>query len=433
MPKKTKIPFGRWERGFALAKIGLSAGLRSTFGRLQSDDGKAETNLKLAELLVQRMGLLKGGALKIGQMISVYGEHYFPEEVSRVLRAMQAQNHFMPWVDVEKRLKKELGAAKLRQLLIEPTPIAAASIGQVHRGKILKTDEEIVLKIQYPDIERAIEQDLKFLKSALSFVSIIPNLPALDDFWVEVQSMLNRELDYKKEAKELKKVAKYLENDPFFLIPRPFEEFSSGSVLAMSYIESTPLVDKKVMALSQNLRNQIGEKILDLFFRELFEWRSIQTDAHFGNFGIRIGEKEAKNVQVVLFDYGAVREMGKNFVENYRDLLRSVVAGDRKAFEGAAKVMNALEDGDGEDLKEDFFKLCKCICQPFLTKGEFPWKNSGLPEKVAALSWDLVKKYPLRAPPAEVVFLNRKMGGLFTILARLDTRVSGREILDRYL
>ncbi len=437
MPKPKEIKnlrTGALSRGFTLARLGVQVSAKiathaaTNFfasGALQSVRKKAHL-LEQAALFSQEIGQLKGSLMKAGQMLSVYGEHFLPPEVNQILKTLQSDSIPVTWKEMEKALKT-LGKEKLALLEINSQAEAAASLGQVHRAKIKASGQEIVLKIQYPGVDKAIEGDMKTLKRVLSLLELLPKLPATDDLFAEVKSMLKAELDYEREQKMLEFFGKKLAGDARYILPKVHPEFSNKKILALDYEPGVTVDSEAVKNLSQEKRNALADSILDLYFQELFVWHKVQTDPHFGNYRIRL-----KTNQWILFDYGAVREVPQTFLKPYKKMLNGIFYGKREVFEEAAASLGLLQPGDTQELKDLFYGLCALVVEPFLEDKIFDWQKSDLPKRVSEATWEMLK-FPLRAPPREVVFLDRKMAGMFTILAVLGAKTNGRKILERYL
>lgn len=438
--KIKKLKTGTFSRSFSLASMSFKAGAQlaggAISGLLQSDAAKAVSKkarrLSQATDLVQQLGELKGSLMKTGQMLGVYGEHFLPPEINALLRTLQADSPPLEWASIEKSISKQLGKEKLAQLEVENDSVGAASLGQVHRATIKKTGETIALKVQYHGVDKSIDSDLKALRRILSLTEWLPKLPATDELFEEVRSMLKREVNYELELEMLELFGKELACDDRYIVPKAYPEFSAKRVLAMSFEDGVAIDSPEVAALSQERRNSISLALLDLYFKELFLWRRVQTDPHFGNFKVRIG-KGTQPDRLVLLDFGAVRELSATFVEKYAQLLASTFYANREAFEKAAASMGVLDPKDPADLKDLFYKLCVGITEPFLEPQPYDWRGSDLPQRVTKDGWEMFKKFPLRAPPRELVFLDRKMAGIFTLLVRLGAKVNGRALLKPYL
>jgi predicted unusual protein kinase regulating ubiquinone biosynthesis (AarF/ABC1/UbiB family) len=334
------------------------------------------------------------------------------------------------WEEMKKILHKQLGKEKAALLEVDETALASASLGQVHRALNKKTGEELVLKIQYPGLEGAVDGDIKALKTLLSFSKILPRLPNTDEIFDEIRNMLLQELNYHQELKMVEHFGELLCEDRRYIVPKVYPVFSSKRVLAMSY-EPGVLVDgPEVAALSVERRNALGMAALELYLKELFQFNLVQTDPHFGNYRIRLDEK--KGDQIVLFDFGAVRKIPDSFLSSYKKMLKGVYLSDRALFEEAASELKLLRPGDPEELRNLFYKLCVEITEPFLVD-EYDWGQSDLPKRVMQTTTLLATRFPLRAPPKEVVFLDRKMIGMFTFLSVLKVKLPSRAVLGRYL
>lgn len=438
-PKKlTSLPTGSVSRSFSLAKLGFKAGARAAGHAMTSlfGDEKVQKLKKQAYVLEQlgaltlELGKLKGSLMKAGQMLSIHGEHFLPPEANQILKSLQSDSPPLEWAEIRKILLRQLGKEKMAELEIDEESYAAASLGQVHRAKVIKTGREIVLKVQYPGVDKAVDGDLQALRKILSLTEWLPKLPATDDLFAEIRSMLKRELDYEQELATLQIFREALAGDSRFILPEPLPEYCGKRVLAMSFEPGAAVDSEEVAGLSQERRNAIARNILDLFFRELFEFRRMQTDPHFGNYRIRIG---AKQDQIVLYDYGAIREFGAEFVKKYGAMLGGLFRANRAEFEQAAAAMNILLPGDPPELKDLFFELCSTIMEPFSLDEPYDWKGNDLPKRVSKITWQIIRGFPLRAPPREVIFLDRKLVGMFTFLSVLGARFSSRALLQPHL
>jgi predicted unusual protein kinase regulating ubiquinone biosynthesis (AarF/ABC1/UbiB family) len=432
----SKLKTGVFGRSFSIAKLGLQAGAKAAghavgniFGEEKANEFRKKAHLMEQALLISKeLGELKGSLMKAGQMLSVYGEHFLPPEVNQILKTLQGNSPAVEWEEIEKVLNRQLGKEKLAQLKIDQEAIGAASLGQVHRAKY--KNEDIVVKVQYPGVDKAIDGDIRALRRLLSLTEWLPKLPATDELFVEVKFMLKQELDYEREKEMLDFFREALKDDPRYILPKTYSEFSSKRVLTMSYEEGIPVDSKEVQSLSQERRNKIAIAILDLYFKELFQWRKVQTDPHFGNYRIRLNSKQD---QIILFDYGAVREVSNTFMVPYKKMLAALFHSNRSQFEEAAGILGIVQKDDPQELKDLFYNLCAAIVEPFQTDEIYQWKENDLPTRVSKITWEIFKKFPLRAPPREVVFLDRKMAGIFTFLSVLDAKINSRKILAPYM
>jgi predicted unusual protein kinase regulating ubiquinone biosynthesis (AarF/ABC1/UbiB family) len=429
----TNIRSNWLSRGVSLAKAGVRAGGMATAQWFSDDPDVIKKNLlKHVHSLAKEMGQLKGSAMKVGQLLSTYGENFLPKEVNDVLKTLQQQSPPLAWKKVSALLKKELGK-KLEDLEIDPDSWAAASIGQVHRGVLKATGAPLVVKIQYPGVKDAIDTDLKFFKVLLTMSRFIPRSPRLDQIFDEVREMLYQEMDYSKELAFTKKFTSLLADDPRFVIAKPFEGYCTDRLIVSSFEDGFVADEEAVQSLPQERRDAIGAAFLELYFRELLEFRLMQTDPHLGNYRIRL--RQDGEDQLVLFDFGAVREIPADFQHSYRYLMEGVLAEDPKLIGKGGRAIGLLQPDDTPELVEKYCELCLLIGEPFSKahSKNYDWGSSDLPKRVASKGSELVFGFKPRTPPRELVFLDRKLGGVFVFLSVLKSRLDARPILQAAL
>jgi predicted unusual protein kinase regulating ubiquinone biosynthesis (AarF/ABC1/UbiB family) len=460
-----KIKSGVFSRGLALAKVSVAVGAKAAshaVGGLfsspfSSDEEKAESLKRMifdqVGMLSRELGQLKGSLMKAGQMLSMYGEHFLPPEANQVLKSLQSQSPPLDWPAIEKQLKRQLTEEQLTQVEIEKESLASASLGQVHRARRKSDGKLLAIKIQYPGVDKAIDSDISSLQSILSMSRLIPTGPRFDELFREVKSMLKQEVDYRKELVATDYFRNAFADDSRFIIPETVPELSTARVLTTSWEDGIPVDSPEVLALSQERRNAIGLAVLDAYFRELFELHHVQTDPHFGNYRLRMGISGAPD-RLVMLDFGAVRKVPLSFITPYREMLQAALAQNEEGFLAAAKELGLLQEGDPEDLVRQFTDLCYAIVEPFfgreLLQGNFPksaglskeffdaqgvydWGRTDLPKRVAKLGAKMIFSFRLRVPPRELVFLDRKMGGMFIFMHALRVKADAREILERHL
>jgi predicted unusual protein kinase regulating ubiquinone biosynthesis (AarF/ABC1/UbiB family) len=453
-PKKlTKIKSSVFSRGLSLAKLTVNAGaslashnIKKTFSNDTEADKKSWGSFvkSQAEVISNELGELKGSLMKAGQMLSMYGEHFLPPEANDFLKNLQADSPALAWEAIEPVLKKNLNKALRDQLDIDPEALACASLGQVHRARIKATGEQIVLKIQYPDVDKAIDSDLRALRTLLGVMKLVPKDLDLDPLFKEINEMLIQETNYVIEAQRTMEFYEKLKHDPRFVVPKVHAQFSNKTILATSYEEGVRVDSAEVAALPQARRNQIGMNYMDLYFQELFVWRTVQTDPHIGNYKIRLGHNG--HDQIVLYDFGATREYPESFMQSYRHMIKGAVLGDEVMFRKAATELKFIHPEDDPDLRALFEEFCFETVEPFMepddprlppnaqdANGNYDWKNSDLPQRASQKVMKVLKKYSWRAPPREIIFLDRKTGGVFIFMGVLRAKCRVRDVMQKYL
>ncbi|MBS3805003.1 MAG: AarF/ABC1/UbiB kinase family protein, partial [Oleiphilaceae bacterium] len=235
-----RIKTGSFERRLSLTRAGLYAGSRmashmATNWLTKKENREARHRAMLssqAQFLVDELGKLKGSVVKIGQVMALYGEHFLPEEVTEALHTLEDQTTSLAWPAIERVLKSELGEKRLAELEVDPEPIGAASLGQVHRARRRSDDLELVLKVQYPGVADAVDSDLNSVANLLRVARLVSFGPEFQDWLEEVRAMMHREVDYKLEAKTTEKFRQMLRHDPRFVVPKVLDEYSTDLVIA---------------------------------------------------------------------------------------------------------------------------------------------------------------------------------------------------------
>jgi len=452
----SRIKTGSFERRLTLTRAGLFAGTRMAshmatnwFSSREKRDERHRAMLSnQAEFLVDELGKLKGSVVKIGQVMALYGEHFLPEEVTEALHTLEDQTTSLEWVAIERVLKDELGAERLAQLEVDPEPIGAASLGQVHRARRRSDGLELVLKVQYPGVADAVDSDLNAVAQLLKIARLVSFGPEFNDWLEEVREMMHREVDYRLEARTTEKFRNMLTADPRFVVPRVLQEFSTAHVIASTYEHGHSVSSKAVRELPLQRRSELGKAALELFFRELFVWGEIQTDPNFGNYRIRIAGEQGADPgydQIVLLDFGAVQSYSSAFLDPVIQMIRASYEGDLPAVIDGGVTLRFMSRDWPDDVLDKFGSVCMSVLEPLSQdssqwpeyavndQGEYRWKQSDLPSRVARqAARSAISRY-FRVPPKEFVFLNRKLIGVYTFIAVLNAEFNGEELLRAYL
>ncbi|MDT0619431.1 AarF/ABC1/UbiB kinase family protein [Salinisphaera sp. P385] len=443
-----KLKTGAFDRNLALARMGMIAGtqmaghtvrnfFRDKEGREASD---REFYREQAEFLADELGRLKGSVMKVGQMLSVYGQYFMPPEAIDVLQSLQDDSPPVAWSDLEPVLVQRLGEKRLAELDIDSEPLAAASLGQVHRATRRSDGRELCIKIQYPGLAEAIGSDIATLTRIVRLARLVPRGVELSAVMHEVQEMIYREVDYMHEARMTREYAQRLADDDRYVVPEVFDEYSTDTVLVTSFEVGEHVRSPAVQELAQARRDRLGRNALALFFGEFFEWGRVQTDPHFGNYRIRLDD--SGNDQIVLLDFGAVREFEPTFLQSYFDIVRGAFDGQPERLVRGAVGIGLLRPDSPQQVYDAFVEVGMLMIEPFsedaptrlLTEaGAYRWGDSDLPRRTStAISRAAISRW-FRIPPREIVFLHRRLGGVFVLLAVLRSHIEGRPLLEDYL
>lgn len=447
-PSLANLKTRPFERNLALTKLGFGAGAKivghsiaNLFrGEISRSDADSDFYRRQAEILRDELGQLKGSVMKAGQMLSLYGQYFLPEEAVTVLSQLQDDTPAVDWRVVRPVLARALGAARMAELDIDETPLAAASLGQAHRARRKRDGQELVVKIQYPGVADAIESDIKTLARLLMMTRMAPSGLDLNPIFAELREMLHREVDYAAERSFTETFGARLADDPRFAVPRVFAEYSSDQVLTTSYEHGFHVKDAAIQNLSLERRSRLGTAFVELFVAELFKWNMVQTDPHFGNYRIRPSDDGQD--RIVLLDFGATRLFGRGFVDNYSAIVRGGVQGDREQIVRGACGIGLMSEHFPKSVLDAFCQMCEMITEPFAgnepgrvparllnERGEYRWGESDLPMRAGQLAAKNAFSKHFRVPPREIVFLHRRLSGVFIMLATLHAELNARPLL----
>ena len=376
-----------------------------------------------ARKLAGRLANLRGAAMKLGQILSLQGEDLLPPEFAQALAILRSQAAPMPAEQVRRVLGREYGKGwEKRFRHFEWEPVAAASIGQVHRATA-KDGRDLALKIQYPGVAKSIASDVDNVAVLLRFFNLLPLGIDVRGMVDEAKRQLSQEADYEAEGRFLESYAKLVKDEPLLLVPRVHWDLTTSRIMAMDYMQGEPL--EKVAHELPKQRDAVGALLERLLFRELFEFRVMQTDPNFANY---LYQRETGHV--VLLDFGATRRFDSDFVASYARITRAVVDDDReRAAREAIRIGYAAADDPPERIAAAL-EVIYLVCEPLRHKGPYDFPASNLPARVRDMGYDLaVRRGLVRAPPPETIFLHRKLVGSFLLLARIGARVDARSMV----
>ncbi|HOB60891.1 MAG TPA: AarF/ABC1/UbiB kinase family protein [Candidatus Competibacteraceae bacterium] len=442
-------------RGLGLTSAGMRMSARLGFYSLENmfvfgEQRHAQRRQMLAEqarILVDELGQLKGSVMKMGQILALYGDYFLlPPEVVDVLRTLQDDSPPLAWPALEAVLYAELGADRLNELEVDREPLAAASLGQVHRALRRSDGRELCIKIQYPGVAESIDSDLNSIGALLLFSNLLPtSFISLPELMSEVREMLHREVDYRQELDAVRHFRRLLADDDRYRVPEPFPEYSTQRVLTLSYEPGMTVDGPEVQALSQARRNRLAEAGLDLFLREFFEWGLVQTDPHFGNYRVQLDPNQGQD-RLVLLDFGAVQQFSPTFLHAYHAMVRAAFRHDKTPLRQAVVALGFLPASASTLTLDRVADMCFLIVEPFEDprspgaglpwrneRGEYRWGASDLPQRVALAASRASLSLSFRLPPREFLFLHRKLGGVFVFAAELDAELVARPLLQRYM
>ncbi|MCQ8896123.1 AarF/ABC1/UbiB kinase family protein [Limnobacter humi] len=448
-----RIKTGAFERNVALTKMGVGAGakiashtVRNLFRRGESkDQANRDFYRQQARELADELGRLKGSVMKAGQMLSLYGQYFLPEEAVEVLASLQDNTPAVSWSFVEPQLIQALGHGVIQKLHIERKPIAAASLGQAHKATVKATGETVVVKIQYPGVADAIDTDIRTLSRLIAATRMAPKALDLTPVFHELRDMLVRECDYVQEKAFTDTFSQQLATDARFIVPKVYPEFCAQRVLTTRYEPGYSVSSPQVQALSQARRNKLAQAFVDLFVTEFFDWKLVQTDPHFGNYRIRI-DPAGEHDQIVTLDFGATRPFEPQFVDSYAKIVRGSLLRDRAEIAEGVLEIGLMDANTPQSVLEGFGDLTELIVEPFRKPfspgvpehlytpgGAYCFGPSDLPARVGQTAALKMMSKHFKIPPQEIIFLHRRIGGVLVTLRTLRAELRLHELLKPYL
>jgi aarF domain-containing kinase len=427
-----RVPAGRLERLWHFGRLtgGLAGGalieaLRGALRGTPPDFLDALLTRANGVKLAERLARLRGAAMKVGQLLSLEAKGLLPPEFAKVLEVLRADARPMPFSQLVRLLEEEYGSGWDRRFKrFSFAPMAAASIGQVHAAET-EDGRRIALKIQYPGVRQSIDSDVENVALLFRLLSFLPRAVDLRPILAEAKRQLHREADYRQEAAWLGRYRDLVAEQAHFAVPRVHEDFSTERILAMDHLEGIRIDKLAGPGFDPPLRDRVGAQLLELLFRELFEFGVVQTDPNFGNYLYEMGSG-----RVVLLDFGSVRAFEPHFVAGYLDLCRAVLAEDRDAIRSAAMSIGYLGSDDPPHHQQAAVDVIRLGSTPVRSQGAYDFGASDLVGRVRAAVSDLVFGHGfVRVPPPETVFLHRKVVGTFLLCARLGARVDVQQLV----
>jgi predicted unusual protein kinase regulating ubiquinone biosynthesis (AarF/ABC1/UbiB family) len=270
-----------------------------------------------AEDLKAVLGGLKGPLMKVAQFLSTVPDA-LPAEYAEELAQLQANAPPMGWAFVRRRMSSELGPDwEKRFSAFSREAAAAASLGQVHRAT-LPSGELVACKLQYPDMASTVEADLRQLKVAMAIFHRMDKAIDQEEIYKELSERLREELDYEREAAQMRLYGLMLRDEPTVHVPVPFPEFSTKRLLTMSWLDGGALMKRLESDPPLEERNRIAEALFRAWYVPLYRYGVIHGDPHLGNYQVR------PDGTVNLLDFGTIRVFQAKFIRGVIDLYEAV-------------------------------------------------------------------------------------------------------------
>jgi len=418
-----EVPTSRWKR---LAK-GAWGALRSPglVGELLDPSGR-DLSLDDVERAVAAMGEMKGVAMKTGQLLS-YLELDLPEEAQAALAALRTHADPMPFERVRERLADELGdrGAALADGM-DPQPVAAASIGQVHRAR-LPDGPDVAVKVQYPGVEEALREDFEAGELGPRLVEALAPDASTRAMHDEAREVMLAECDYRREARLQARFREMVADHDVLRVPEVFDGFSGRRVLTTRFVDAPGFEAFLDADPSQARRDEVGEALFEFYLRPLFQEGLFNADPHPGNYLF------PQDGSVVVLDHGCVRSFEDGFVDG----LARVSWGARHEDEGllarGLADVGVLEDPDAglDDEARELVELARGFYGPIAEDRVARLREADAirARELFERRWELAR---LSVPP-QLLFLTRIRFGLVSVLADLGAEANWFRLEDRFV
>ncbi len=418
---------GRLASGVAVSAIGQGAkrwigGQRPAASELLLSSGNAER-------IARQLAEMRGAAMKVGQLLSMEAGEWLPPEMTEMLSILRDDAYRMPDRDLERVLQQAWGARwRQRFAYFDAEPFAAASIGQVHEARHLD-GRRLAVKVQYPGIVDSIDSDIANLRRLLQVFGLVPPGLDLDALLDIARSQLHEEADYRLEARNLRLYRERLRGEKSFRLPEVIDELSDGSVLAMTYLEGERI--ESLTALEPVRRERVLNALIDLTLKEFLHWGLVQSDPNFANF---LFDPEGDTIG--LLDFGALRINDPARAAGFAALLEAALERNPGGIIDAAAEIGYLRAGDDFSDKLALADLIQTAAEPALHPGSYDFAASTLARRLADKLLHLRRREAFqRLPPADVMFLHRKLAGIYLLCRRVNARLDVRSrvvaMLDR--
>ena len=381
--------------------------------------------LRTAEDVTRTMGEMKGAVMKLGQVLSLM-TGMVPEEMAGQLASLQANAPPMAFSLVERVFLDEYGRPP-RAIFkkFEQEPFAAASIGQVHRAELV-SGERVAVKVQYPGVREAIDNDLANAGMMLGLAGMLSKGLDAGPIVQDLKDGIRSELDYVREAAHQRRFGELYAGHALIRVPRVYPELSTGRVLVQEYIEGKPFSAAAKLPLAE--RNRIAEIVFRFAFGSFYRHQLFNGDPHPGNYLL------CADGRVAFIDYGCVAGFEMIVVERFKNLLKAIYAGDLEAWRAATERVGLLREAapySTDELWEHMQWFWAPVLQEEVTftrelAAEMVRRNA----QTTGAGGQINRHLNI---PAGMVFLSRINFGLAGLFAGLEARGPWRGIVAEYL
>jgi aarF domain-containing kinase len=422
-----------WHLGRATGDLAVGIGVKGLIDLARTPKGREAARIQLSPKSIRRftdrLARMRGAVMKMGQLMSMDGSDILTPEAAEIMSALRDRAEPMPLSQLARVLDAEYGTNwKQRFKRFEFTPIASASIGQVHRAET-RDGRRLALKIQFPSVRESIDSDIDNLAFLGRTLGMAPKGIDIAPFLEEARRQLHSEADYVAEADAMEAYRAQIGEDQAFLVPSVHRDLTTERILAMDFAEGVSIDQLTGPDYRRAERDRSATLLMRLTLRELFELRLVQTDPNFGNYLY-----SAASGRIVLLDFGATKSVSPTLVECYRNLARAALADDRAAMHAACVSLGYVGEHDSRAHVNAMLDLLQLANEPLKHPGVYDFSTSDLFERVYQRGREMFYSGVFSTAPApETMLLHRKFIGSFMLARRLRARVDLAEMAREWI
>jgi predicted unusual protein kinase regulating ubiquinone biosynthesis (AarF/ABC1/UbiB family) len=339
VPPGLRFIYAHWVMFLVVASylsLKLQARFRSPAALERTTASKHRRNARRIEQAIVR---LQGLFIKVGQLISIM-TNFLPPEFRSGLERLQDQVPPHPFGDIEQRFREEFGGRSPAESFaqFEPEPVASASIGQVHRAR-MHDGAQVAVKVQYPNIERIVRMDLRTLRRIFRIIGYFAPYHGLDSVYRDIREMVLAELDFRREADNIERIAANFRGRNDIGFPRVVRPLSTGRVLTTEWIDGVKASDReRILELALD-RRALARMIVHAYCQQIFSDGIYHADPHPGNLLVASGPR------VVFLDFGAIAQVSPAMRRGIADFLQGAFTRDSRKIVDAMKRMGFIAKG----------------------------------------------------------------------------------------
>lgn len=379
-----------------------------------------------ARRVTRDLRVMRGAAMKLGQMLSMDPGFVLPPEMTTIMAALRDEARHMPPAQLRDVLNAEWGPDWRRRFTrFDVRPFAAASIGQVHRAQ-MADGRDLAIKVQYPGVRASIDSDIDNIASILRISGMLPRGMDIAPLLSEARRQLHEEADYTAEAAHLTAFHAVLADDPGFRLPALHPDLNTPRVLAMTYLQSDPL--QALCEAPQDLRDRVAARLIRLVLRELFDFNMMQTDPNLANY-----RYDPATGRIVLLDFGAVMGIDPALAGRFRQLLHAALDHDKPAVETLMREIGYFDTATSPQHSALIVEMFETAMTPLRQPEPFDFGTSDIVTRLRDMGIALGRDRDMaHVPPADTLFLHRKIAGIYLVAAMLKARVPLASIVAQF-